>query len=313
MQGLELAERYWNEVGRPALAVACPEAAERWSAGLVGEGSDCFGFDDDISRDHDWGPGFCVWLDGPDYERFGARLQRAYGQLPETFLGLRRDVQPEGRGRVGVLRTEEFYARFTGLPHPPQTVGEWLSLDDEALAVCANGKLFEDRAPGFSAYRAELLRFYPRDILLKKLAAHCALAGQAGQYHYARCVQRGDAAAAFLALARFIEHGQAVCFMANRRYRPYFKWANRALRELPIAGEEMAARFERIASGQVLDQRDAVEDACAALVRALQAGRLCPEGVRPGDFLMDCGREIQCAVHNDRLRSLPLLTLTVTM
>ena len=54
MQGLELAKRYYEEVGRPMLERDFPELLPRLAAGLVGDGSECLGFDDAISQDHDF-------------------------------------------------------------------------------------------------------------------------------------------------------------------------------------------------------------------------------------------------------------------
>ena len=41
---------------------------------LVGHGSECYGFDDALSRDHDFGPRVCLWLTADDYAEFGERL-----------------------------------------------------------------------------------------------------------------------------------------------------------------------------------------------------------------------------------------------
>ena len=82
MKGLELSRLYYEQIDRPALEEHFPELLPQMAMGLAGEGSECFGFDDELSRDHDWGAGFCVWLDRPDYREFGAQVQALYDTLP---------------------------------------------------------------------------------------------------------------------------------------------------------------------------------------------------------------------------------------
>ena len=60
IRGLELSERFFGEYGLPMLQEQFPQYMDVIAAGVAGEGSDCFGFDDAISRDHDFEAGFCL-------------------------------------------------------------------------------------------------------------------------------------------------------------------------------------------------------------------------------------------------------------
>ena len=62
MKGLETAKQYYEIYGRQMIRGQFPERADQTAAGLVGYGSECLGFDDEISTDHDYGPSFCIWL-----------------------------------------------------------------------------------------------------------------------------------------------------------------------------------------------------------------------------------------------------------
>ena len=88
MKGLELSKKYYEEYGRAMILETAPQLAERFAAGLAGDGSQCFGFDDEISRDHDFAPGFCIWLTDEDFAMYGSALQEAYDKLPDDFMGI---------------------------------------------------------------------------------------------------------------------------------------------------------------------------------------------------------------------------------
>ncbi len=237
MKGIEIAEEYYRQYGRPMLEAQFGEVMDRIAVGLVGEGSECLGFDDEVSRDHDFDAGFCLWITEEDERSFGFRLECAYAKLPREFMGLRRGaLSPVGGNRHGVITIEEFYTRHLGAPTAPDSPERWLYTPSASLATASNGKVFEDPLGIFSSVRETLLAGYPEDIRRKKLAAHTVMMAQAGQYNYPRCLSRGETGAAQLAVFEFVKHAISAIYLLNDRYEPFYKWAYRGLTQLPVLG-----------------------------------------------------------------------------
>lgn len=235
MKGLEIARAYYEAHGAPMLRARFPQLLPHVAAGLFGSGSECFGYDDDVSRDHDFEPGFMLLLSGEDVvsRRDAFLLERAYAALPREYMGLRRGLmQPVGGARRGVMRAADYFLEKVGAPDGVLTVGQWLTVPEYALAEAVNGAVFFDGDGAVSAIRRRLCA-YPEDIRRKKLAGHLLLMAQAGQYNYSRCLDHGEKGAAQLAAGDFARHCMAAVFLLNGVYQPYYKWAFRAMRALP--------------------------------------------------------------------------------
>ncbi len=312
MTGLELAERYYEEYGRALVAGRFAAYEGRVAAGLVGEGSECFGFDDELSRDHDWGPGFCLWLTARDYAEIGAELQKRYDELPRGFAGHEgRSESAHAGKRTGVFEVTAFYGRFVRYDHVPIGLAEWRVVPEIYLATATNGRVFADPLGEFTAFREGLLAFYPEDLRLKKVAARCAAAGQAGQYNYGRCIVRGELVAAHCAMANFVEAVISLVYLLNKRYRPFYKWMHRGMRELPILGGECHRLLANLCAdsgreagpGASRRQEQLVEE-----ISALIIARLHSEGLSDSssDFLLDHAHAVQARIENQALRSLPV-------
>ena len=279
MRGLEIARHYFEQYGLPMIEEQFAEHADRIAAGLVGEGSECFGFDDETSRDHDFEPAFCLWITEEDERKFGFRLERAYAKLPREFMGLRRaPVSPVGGGRRGVLVIGEFYRRFLGSPDAPESLEHWLFLPPEALAAATNGEVFRDPLGQFSAIREKLLAGWPEDVRKKKLAAHLVLMAQAGQYNYDRCARRGETGAAQLAVFEFVRHTISAVYLLNNRYEPFYTWAYRGLRELPLLSGLEAPLADLTQCGnspeEILRKQEWIERTAQAVIAELKAQKL---------------------------------------
>ncbi len=239
MNGLELSRRYFEEYGRPMLREQFAEWEPVLAVGLAGSGSECLGFDDAISEDHDFGPGFCIWLPGEDAvdRKTAFRLERAYAALPAEFEGYKRpSLAPVGGARTGVMRMADFFRAKTGSPTGELTAEEWLSVPAASLGEAVNGEVFADPSGVFSSIRQNL-RHMPRDIRRKRLAGHLLTMAQSGQYNYQRCLDHGEPGAAQLAAFAFVQSAVSVVFLLNDRYEPFYKWAFRAMRTLPLLSE----------------------------------------------------------------------------
>lgn len=249
MKGLELAEKYFEAFGEPMLLEQFPDAGRLVAAGLTGSGSECYGYDDEISADHDFEPGFCLFLPGEDKvdRRTAFLLERAYAKLPAEFEGCaRQKMAPAGGQRHGVFRREEWYREKLGCLPESMTAEDWLRLPDWALAEAVNGKIFRDGTGDMTRGR-EILRNMPEDARRKRLAGHLLMMAQSGQYNYRRCLKHGETGAAQLTVGEFVDHALSTAFLLERKYRPYYKWSFRALRELP-GGEDEARSLEWLLS-----------------------------------------------------------------
>lgn len=118
MKGIEQARKFYTEVGIKMIADEFGDYQNRIAVGLVGHGSECFGFDDEVSRDHDFEVGFCMWLTKEDEEKIGFKLMRAYDKLKEEYClknGFGKPRQSAGGASAqGVYRIDDFYRRYTG-------------------------------------------------------------------------------------------------------------------------------------------------------------------------------------------------------
>jgi hypothetical protein len=234
MNGIELSEKYYETYGKPMLEEQFPEILPYLACGICGSGSECFGYDDAVSQDHDYEPGFIIFLPGEDVidRRTAFLLERAYAKLPREFMGLKRSLMaPAGGARHGVIRTEDFFLEKTGTKDGILTIGQWLETPEQSLAEAVNGKIFTDPYGEVTRIR-EGLHYFPENIRRKKLAGQLLLMAQAGQYNYQRCLKHGETAAAQMAVFEFVKSTMAVIFLLNGVYQPYYKWSFRALRQL---------------------------------------------------------------------------------
>ena len=306
---LRLSKELFDQVFMPMLHETAPDAEPFLAAGLVGEGSECFGYDDELSCDHDYGPGFCVWLTKDHYDRFAAPLEQILLRMPESFAGKKIFLE---KPRRGILKLEEFCKSLTGCDPAflmeklsrKESSRTWLAMSEAGLAALSNGAVFIDPEGTFTRIRTVLKDGYPEDVRLYKLAQTLISAGQISQYNYPRTCERNDRPALAIMRGRLTEYYCSAACLLNHRFKPYYKWSARALKGLPVLGD---ALYEKLSLMCTLDDGEQTYDIMAQInsmiVAALHREELSENS---SVFLTDHCRDILLKIKDRNLLKDPI-------
>lgn len=237
---MDRSKAFYESAGKAMIEQHFPQYVGRIAVGLVGEGSDCFGFDDEISSDHDYAPGFCMWLTEKDYQEIGAKLQIEYDKLTssEGRLGYRR----------GVFSINQFYS---GIMEIAGDYENTLSVDYEAckehlLATASNGQVFRDDLGVFTKIRNQILKYYPETVWRRKLAQCIHDFAQYAQSNYSRMMARKDTVTAMICVGKGVESALDLVYLLERTYAPYYKWKKKGLENSRLA-KQIFPILEKIA------------------------------------------------------------------
>lgn len=237
--GIDLSRAYCIEVVAPLIAARLPRL--RFTAGRLGAGSDVLGFDDEISRDHDWGLRLSVLT---PHDAIGPVQAALAAELPESFRGhptrFAFTGETEEHHHVEVDSTAGFLDAHLGFdPRAGISAGDWLSLSGQAVLEVTAGPIFIDRLGELVSAR-RLLEWYPDDIWRYVLASGWDRIGQELPL-MRRAADVGDDMGSRIIAARLSQIVLHLAFMIERRWPPYAKWFGTAFQRLPGAGDVRTA------------------------------------------------------------------------
>ena len=306
MQGIELSEKFFLEHGRTRFEKDFPQLFPRLAFGLAGHGSECFGFDDEISQDHDFNRGFSIWLSDEDEAKYGFELTRAYLALLKTHVSAHSGKSSKlGEMEHGVCTFSSFFRRHIGIPGIPEHFQEWLNIPEYAFAELLNGKIFLDNAGILSSLREQVRTGMPEDVRLKKIAARIAAMAQTGQYNFLRCHRHKEPGAAAIALTEFVKETVSAVFLLNRSFAPYYKWMFRAMSGLPRLSE-LAPPLEFLLTDHASPQekQDLIEDICTQIKAELLSQKLSESD---SDYLEPHAFEVMKKIRDPRIRAMHVM------
>ena len=246
--GVQLCELFYQEAVKPILATAFPSL--RYSAALIGAGSDVLGYDTVRSTDHDWGPRLILFVTQVDYEDSATRIHDVLRErLPRLFRGYSVHFgTPDAQGirvaalsetglvehKVEVSTPERFCRERLGVdPRGGLSLQDWLMLSQQKLLEFTAGRVFHDGLGALGEIRDQLA-YYPRDVWLYLLAAQWQRISQQEAF-VGRTGEVGDELGSQLVAGTLVRDLMRLCFLMERRYAPYSKWFGTAFSRLDTA------------------------------------------------------------------------------
>lgn len=288
--GIELSRRFYAELVGPWLGRAFPGLPH--AAALIGYGSELLGFDDEMSRDHNWGPRIWLFLDEADFAAHADAVVAEFAAAaPDVFLGapigfFSRPHPPiDQAGRRGDIRHGlevwrlQFYLDgvLGGAPPPTDNLG-WLGLADQWLIELTAGAVFHDDDGRLTALRERLAR-QPRDVRLYKLACQWRRIAEE-QAFVGRAGIVGDELGSRVIAARLVRDLMRTAFLIEGRYAPYPKWFGTAFARLRCA-PQLSPVFDRVLAAPDWKTREAALAEAYLALASLHKARGLPGNFEP--------------------------------
>jgi len=245
-----VSRRFFQQVVLPILEREFPEAASQAAFGIFGLGSEAYGLDDALSRDHHWGLRIDAVLPDALYLRDEGRLRTELpGYLPHEFEGQSlREGHVAGAG-LAPESLPAFLRRSVGLVDVPASDEEWLQLPEEDVIHILNGELWHDPSGEFTRIRAGYAAYYPDAVWRRRIAHWCRYYSGMGVYALQRALLRQNELYAATAFGKAIRWGVQLAFLLDRTYFPYDKWLWSAFTRLPRLYEPLGPLVEEAVRG----------------------------------------------------------------
>ena len=249
LSGLKLAELFYRDAVKPILDAHF--AGLRYSAALIGPGSEVLGFDTEMSRDHHWGPRVMIFVSDTDLAQQARESRELLGRtLPRSFYGYSTNFSaPDHQGvqsleeakgprinhRVEFFTIDGFFKDYLSFDlKQPIDVADWLTFPQQKLRTIACGGIFHDDL-GLADICGRF-SYFPRDVWLYQLSAHWSAIGEEEPF-VGRTGGLGDEVGSAIIAGRLVQQLMCLCFLMERQYTPYSKWFGTAFGKLACAGE----------------------------------------------------------------------------
>ena len=270
MKGLEIARDFFFSWGRPFLLAQFPDLADRVAAGRI-LGSDVLGGDDEISRDHDWGPQFDLLLSAADYAGLGEQLARAMNTAaPNPWKQYR--LAGAGDKSVRLESIPEWFRKHLNLARCPLTAADWPSGVESTLYFLRHAEIWMDGTGELGRWRAALHE-YPEEILRSRLSEECFRIWHHGEYNFVqRMARRRDPIAIAACLGEFVTGVMRIVLLMGRDFAPYWKWLAYEFRKRSEAQPYVKLLEELVSIRLIERQIEIVESVCALVHRQLLDG-----------------------------------------
>ena len=304
MKGLDVARSFFEEWGLPYLKSEHPQMADRVAA-VMCWGSESLRNDDELSRDHNWGPRFNLVLTGKDMVRHGRRLSRALSEAaPREWKGFRfRPGRNQGTN-VPVSSINFWFKHYLGVAVPPTSDKAWFmrcmrtaNRWEHNLYMVRHATVFHDPLGEFTS-RRKLFHYYPEGAWMRRIIWETNNVWHFGQYNFLdRLAVRRDPVAIPVCLGQFAEAVMRLVLLLSQDYTPYWKWLAAEFRKDSAAQELDKSLRRLLETHDIRDQAGAVRSICGEIhSRLVAAFDVNPEPTEHPHPLLCARRELAVRV-----------------